>query len=123
MALVDVTGALPGTLENLTRVRTAKGTKNAAGKQVDGDITLLSFQGCVQPANGADLKKLKEGVATSEVLRIYAATSSSDLLQLVTDTHLPDRVQRGSNVYEIIHVDDWALMGGYCKALVTKKGL
>ncbi|MDD5034852.1 MAG: hypothetical protein PHE55_08855 [Methylococcaceae bacterium] len=117
--LTDVSRALDGLEESITRKRKATGSYASLGRYTEGAETSATIVAHVQPISGRDLIQVEEGRRANAIITIYSKTE----LKTGDDTGVqPDTVTFGGEDYEVFKVEPWGDTGAYYKALAQKKG-
>lgn len=95
--------------------RTATGT-STAGKYTPGAVAVLgSFDMCIQPVTGRELKPLAEARQTSEIRVAYSATE----LRTTPD---PDTVTINGELWDVFKVEPWEHWGaGHWRAYLSRR--
>lgn len=70
----------------------------------------------VQPSSGRDMAVLPEGQQSSEALTLFTTTE----LYTVGSTHGADIVEFEGSTWEVQHVERWASLGNYWRAIAVR---
>ena len=111
MGLFDLSGVVNSLATYDASVRRfAKDTYDANGRALPRTFSTVTAKVSLQPVSGKDLKRMPEGVDSSNMVTVH---SSTELL-------MRDRVIVSSGSYEVEKVLAWSDIGSFCKVLARK---
>lgn len=114
----DMAGAIvEGVTGTYVVTRTARG-RTVRGRYEGGTTSALSIDASVSPLSGEELLQNPELQSTSEVRQVI----TTSLLYVQTSAYDPDVIAIDGEPWEVVKVQDWTALGGFCVAFVAKKG-
>lgn len=85
-------------------------TYDANGRGVAPTYSTSSVVACVQPTSGADLKRLPQGLETSEILTVWGPFAFT----------VRDLISINGESWEVQRAERWLELGAYWRAFVSK---
>lgn len=111
MSLFDLSWAVDTFATDDVVIRRNTGTTIVNGRVTARASTTHPARGCVQPISGSDLKRLPEGVSSSNVVSIWLTTN---------DVKTGDEITLKGERFQVVHRDGWGDAGNYTKAIARK---
>ena len=102
--------------EEIEIQRTLAGAYDVYGRWNARAPEAFKIRASVQPSSPKELEDVPENRRSKSSITIYSTT----LLKTVSPETQPDRLTWHGDVYEVIKVEEWCEIGGYCKVIATK---